>query len=84
MGGYISIMSPTTADLFKKALDLSENERATLAGLLIESLEEQPDEDLEAVWMAEISRRISELDSGEVDTIPWEDVKKRLMKKSNG
>ena len=73
-------MSTATSELFKQALDLCENDRATLAGLLIESLEEESDEDLEAVWMNEISRRLSELDSGEVDSIPWEDVKKRLMK----
>ena len=77
-------MSTLTNDLFKKALDLNENDRATLAGILIESLEEKPIEEHEAVWRAEISRRIQELDSGEVETISWEDVKARLLKRYNG
>ncbi len=77
-------MSTSNAELFKQALDLSENDRATLAGLLIESLEETPDEGLEKVWNAEISRRIAELDSEEVEPIPWEDVRTRLMKRING
>jgi putative addiction module component (TIGR02574 family) len=77
-------MSTLTSDLFRQALDLNENDRATLAGLLIESLEEKPAEELESVWKAEISRRTLELDSGEVETISWEDVKARLMKRNNG
>ena len=77
-------MSTLTNDLFKKALDLNENDRATLAGILIESLEEKPMEELESVWRDEISRRIQELDSGEVESISWEDVKARLLKRYNG
>ena len=77
-------MSTSNAELFKQALDLSENDRATLAGLLIESLEERLDEGLEKVWKAEISRRIAELDSEEVEPIPWEDLRTRLMKRNNG
>ena len=72
-----------TNDIFIQALDLNEKDRATLAGLLIESLEEKPDEELESVWKAEISRRIKELDSGNVKTIPWEEVKMRLVKRNN-
>jgi len=72
-----------TADLFIKALDLKEKDRATLAGLLIESLEEKPDKNLDSVWKAEIVKRIKELDSGEIETIPWENVKKRLVKRDN-
>jgi putative addiction module component (TIGR02574 family) len=77
-------MGTLTNDLFSKALDLNESDRAALAGLLIESLEEKPIEELESVWKAEISRRIIELDSGEVETISWKDVKARLMKIHNG
>lgn len=76
-------MSTLTNDLFKKALNLNENDRATLAGILIESLEEKPIEDVESVWRAEVSRRLQELDSGEVEAISWEDVKARLTKRNN-
>jgi Mg2+/Co2+ transporter CorB len=53
-------LETSTTDLFKQALDLDERDRATLAGLLIESLEEKPDEGLEATWNAEVLRMPSE------------------------
>jgi len=76
-------MNTSTVDLFKRVLDLTEKDRAALAGLLIASLEEEPDEDLESVWRLEVARRVSELDSGKVEGISWEDVKIRLMKGNN-
>jgi putative addiction module component (TIGR02574 family) len=77
-------MEISSAELFKQALELNERDRATLAGLLIESLEEEPDEDLEAVWMAEVNRRLKQLDSGEVKAIPWKEVKARLLREHRG
>jgi len=74
---------PYFSELFKHILDLSEKDRAALAGLLISSLEEEPDSDLESIWRLEVEQRVAELDTGEVDTISWEDAKKRLMKTSN-
>jgi putative addiction module component (TIGR02574 family) len=76
-------METSTTDLFKQALDLDERDRATLAGLLIESLEEEPDKDLEAAWRAEIKRRVAELESGEAKAVPWEKVKARLLQREN-
>jgi putative addiction module component (TIGR02574 family) len=32
-----------------------------------------------AEWAAEIAKRSAELDSGEVETIPWEEVRKELF-----
>ena len=77
-------MNISNAELFKHILNLSENDRASLAGILISSLEEEPDPSLESLWKLEVSRRISELDADKVDAIPWEDVKKKLMKTGNG
>ncbi len=68
-------------NILKEALDLAEKDRAQLAGLLIESLEMEVDDDVAASWEAEIERRISALDKGEVETIPWDVVRDRL--KSN-
>lgn len=69
--------------VFHDALELSDNERATLVGLLIESLEavEEPDPEVEAAWAAEAERRWREIESGAVKTIPWEEVKARLLRK---
>jgi putative addiction module component (TIGR02574 family) len=79
--GESESMETSTTDLFKQALDLDERDRATLAGLLIESLEEEPDEDLEATWRAEIERRVADLESGEVKAVQWEEVKARLLQR---
>ncbi len=39
----------------------------------------EPDEDVEAAWSEEIERRIRQL-SGEVKTVPWEEVRAKLHK----
>ena len=70
-------------DIFRDASDLPERDRATLAGLLIESLEGEPDPGVEAAWAAEIERRVAELDSGAVKSIPWEEVRQRLLDRLN-
>ena len=70
-------------DLFREASELSESELAELAGLLLESLEGEPDEDVEAAWAEEIERRVRQIDSGEVKTIPWEQVRANLYARLN-
>lgn len=77
-------METSITDIFTQALDLDERDRATLAGLLLESLEAEPDEALEAAWSAEIERRVAGLESGEVKAVPWEDVKARVMQGEHG
>ena len=75
-------MSTHVNELFERASVLSEEERATLAGLLIESLESEVDSDVEEAWRVEIERRVAELDSGTVETVPWEVVKARLLQRT--
>ena len=70
-------------EIFRDAADLPEHDRATLAGLLIESLESEPDPDVEAAWAAEIERRVADLETGAVKTIPWEEVRQRLLDRLN-
>jgi len=76
-------MSRAFMDVWKEAAELSDEERATLAGLLIESLEGEPDPDVEAAWAAEIEKRVAELDSGAVASIPWEQVRQQLLERLN-
>ncbi len=64
--------------LFKEAWALPEEDRADLAGLLIESLESERDEGVDEAWASEIQRRLAELDSG-VEGIPWETVRAKLL-----
>lgn len=73
-------MSTPVGDLFRQASALDERDRATLAGLLLESLEHEADEDLESAWQDEIERRLAELDAGSLKLVPWEEVKAKLRK----
>jgi putative addiction module component (TIGR02574 family) len=77
------MMSRTFTEVWREAAELSEEDRAALAGLLIESLEGDPDPDVEAAWAAEIEKRVAELEAGKVQTIPWEQVRKRLIDRLN-
>jgi putative addiction module component (TIGR02574 family) len=76
-------MSRTFTDVWKDAAELSDEERATLAGLLIESLEGEADPDVEAAWAAEIEKRVAELDAGTIESVPWEQVRQRLLDRLN-
>jgi putative addiction module component (TIGR02574 family) len=76
-------MSRTFTELWREAAELSEEERASLAGLLIESLEGEPDRDVEAAWSAEIQRRVAEIEAGTAKTVPWEEVRQRLIDRLN-
>ncbi|MGA2264633.1 MAG: addiction module protein [Acidobacteriota bacterium] len=76
-------MTKEVAELFKRASDLPDSERATLAGLLIESLESEHEMDVESVWLSEIERRLQELDSGVVKTVSWEQVRAKLLRLLN-
>jgi putative addiction module component (TIGR02574 family) len=60
-------------------MELEDNDRATLAGLLIESLEGPEDPDVEKAWATEVERRWQEVESGKVKTIPWDRIKQTLF-----
>lgn len=66
-------------DRFREVFDLSPEARATLAGLLLESLEPPPDPDVEKSRLQEAERRWAEIERGDVETIPWEEVRARLF-----
>ena len=53
-------MKREAAAILKDALALPTEARAALAGLLLESLDTEVDEDAEAVWATEINRRVAD------------------------
>lgn len=71
-------MSERSEALLEQALKLPVNERAALAEQLIQTLEPGADHEVEAAWQAEVQRRLSEVERGVAEMIPWEDVQKRL------
>ena len=64
--------------ILSEALRLSDEERAALAGELIQSLETEIDADAEAVWTAEIRSRLERVDAGKATTIPWSEARRRI------
>lgn len=71
-------MSTKSAELLRQALTLSVEERADLAGQLIESLDSPESEGAKHAWDAEIERRMAELDSGAVKPVSLEETFRRL------
>ena len=72
-------------NLTEKALALPRKARASLAQLLIKSLND-PEEELtprewDRVWKAELKKRIEEVRSGKVKTIPADGVMAELRAK---
>ena len=71
---------PTPIEIVEaEAMKLSPSERADLADKLWMSAE--PSAEVEAAWDAEIDRRIREIDAGEVECVPWEQVMADLRSK---
>ena len=67
--------------LIEAALKLSPEARGALASQLIDSLQDDVvDPDAEVAWEAEISRRLEELNSGLVRTIPWLDARQQILR----
>ena len=73
-------MSATVNELLRQALQLEPKARAELAALLLDSVQAEPKEDVDSAWAAEVARRVRELESGSVATIPWDDVRDRLLR----
>jgi putative addiction module component (TIGR02574 family) len=71
-------MTPRLEQLYREALELPEAERGELAGLLIRSLDPPREPDVEAAWEEEAERRWREIESGTVQTIPWEQVRAEM------
>jgi putative addiction module component (TIGR02574 family) len=69
----------TAQQVASEAMKLSPEERADLADKLWLSVNSQ--EDVDAAWEIEIERRMRQIDTGEVEMIPWETVMANLRAK---
>ena len=77
-------MTDQATRLLEEALRLPPEARAAIAGRLMESLDDHVDEDAEAAWAEEIARRLKEVDSGKLATIPWAEARRRILGEANG
>ncbi len=72
-------MTPQVSELLEKALTLSPQERGLLIDRLVETLDNEPaEEGVEAAWDEEIKRRMDDIRSGRVSTIPGDQLLARL------
>jgi putative addiction module component (TIGR02574 family) len=68
-------VTPQVSELLEKALALSTQDRGLLIDRLAASLDNEPaEEGVETAWKEEIERRIEDVRSGRVKTIPGEQV----------
>jgi putative addiction module component (TIGR02574 family) len=74
-------MTQPALELLQKALTLSDEERAELAGSHIDSHDTTVDAETESAWNREIAQRIEDLDSEKAKTVPWEEVQRRISTK---
>lgn len=70
---------PDYAELFTAASNLPLDQRMRLIDDLTDTLPET--EGLSPEWQAEIERRWAEIESGAVETIPWETVREDLFRR---
>ncbi|MDP2792817.1 MAG: addiction module protein [Sulfurisoma sp.] len=67
-------MHMTVEQIADEALALPSEARALLADRLVESLDPAEDGYIRQIWMREARRRIDEVRSGDVTTIPADEV----------
>ena len=72
-------MERSAETVLKEALTLPEADRAEVAGALLNSLEPVEEADIESAWRQEVAARVAALDAGEVETIPWSEIRDRLV-----
>ena len=76
-------MPQTVAELLDAALALPETERAELAEFLAATITSPPSS-LHPAWAAELRRRAAEIDSGRVQPILWEEVRRQVQAQLDG
>jgi putative addiction module component (TIGR02574 family) len=77
-------MTKTAINVLEEALSLPEHDRAEIAARLLESLDENSHDDLDAAWAREIDRRCEALDSGEAVTSDWNEFRARIEREVFG
>lgn len=72
---YGSSDTNTTDKLLQFVMNLDEHSRAELAQKLLDSLDQM---ELETAWLDLAETRLSELESGKIKPIGWNDIKQRV------
>lgn len=81
---YNSAMTTEAQNLLRRALELGDEERAEIAGLLFQSLDPPDEAGVDEAWRKEIRRRLRLIEEGEAEWIPWDDVRAELRARLHG
>lgn len=65
-------MTQAVAKIIEEMEQLSPSDRAELADCMVETLVRDTAPEIEQAWINEVRRRMSEIESGEVESIPGE------------
>lgn len=74
-------MGIATDKLLAKALLLPADERASLVEKLLQSLNLPTEAEVDRLWVEEAERRVSQIEAGEVEVIPGEQVFAKIRAK---
>jgi putative addiction module component (TIGR02574 family) len=62
-----------------QALALPESERRVIAERLLDSVGDEPPEEVERAWAKEARRRLDDIEAGRSQPIPWEKARGRIF-----
>ena len=70
--------------VLRTAMRLEPSDRAEIAASLIASLNPQQDQEVNAGWAEEFKRRVEEIDNGQVQLIPSDEVMRSMRERLSG
>jgi putative addiction module component (TIGR02574 family) len=77
-------MAKLAENIIKAAVKLPQKDRLRVVEQLLNTLEPEAEQDVDAAWAAEIERRSREIKEGTVRLLPWKEVKSRARKLARG
>ena len=77
-------MAKLAEDIIKAAVKLPQKDRVRVVERLLNTLEPEAEQDVDAAWAAEIERRSREIKEGTVRLLPWKAVRSRARKRARG
>ncbi len=72
-------MSDRAERLLDEALKLPESERRALALRLLESVDDEPQAEVERAWVDEATRRLDDVRAGRTQPAPWAEARARIF-----
>jgi putative addiction module component (TIGR02574 family) len=69
----------SVAEVLEVAMALPESERRALALRLLDTVGDEPVEEIERAWLEEARRRGDAVDAGRSARIPWEEARGRIF-----